>query len=278
MIGRRNIIGLASVCALLGSALVAQGSAAAGNGQTIFECSHTAPVLEFHEPHCDNQEPTPLEFGHKAFLGTAEKPEEINLTNGGTKSGTTEPTPMVLSIPLLHGFSNVVVECTNVEGTGAAFNELSGTVHRGKGMLPAKFNNGTGVLCHTNQTGCVGGTATVGARVSEVKLSAETVEGMSLKEGGVSGGHGLKLFPTSGTQFGTVTFEGTCGLHAFGAIPVAGSVTGTAGGSREGRGATLFLVPGEMNSLTVGGSAAQLEGKGTIKRPSTGNAMVLTSF
>jgi hypothetical protein len=171
-----------------------------------------------------------------------------------------------------------VIECSNVEGTGTAFNELSGAIHRGKGKLPAKFNNGTGVLCHTNQTGCVGGTATVGAKVSEIKLSAESVEGTSLKEEGVSGGHGLKLFPTTGTQFGTVTFEGTCGLHAFGAIPIAGSAIATAGGSPEGRGATLFFVPGEMNSLTVGGSVAQLEGKDTIKRNSTGNGLVLTSF
>ena len=275
MIGRKTIIGLALVCALALGALAAQGASAAGNGQTIFECASGGEG--FSDAHCDN---TGTGFHHAAFPETS---TEITLSNEKTKESTTAAEHAVLFIGLLHGFTNVEITCTNVEGTGTAKNSLSGTIHKGSGSGTILFNNGTGVFCHTNQSGCEGGSATQGARVGTaanpgVKVEGESVEGSTLKEGGVSGGHGLKFKPQGETtQFTTVTFEGTCGLHSFGAIPVNGSVIATAGGTREGRGATAWLIPGEMESLTVGGSAATLEGKATLKRKSTGNALTFTT-
>jgi hypothetical protein len=265
MIGRKGIIGLALMCALLLSAVAAQGASAAGNGQTIFECSSGG--TGFKDAHCDTAE-TPGKFGHVQFPTES---TAITLTNGGTAEETKKATTGLLHIALLHGFKNVNVECTNVEGTGTAQN-VAGPPMVGKGSGIIKFNNGTGVLCHTNQSGCEGGTATVGAKVGEVKASAETVEGLAPSGTGM----GLKFSPTTGSQFATITFEGTCGLHAFGAIPVAGSTIATAGGEANGHGATAWFTE-EMSSLTVGGEPAGLTGKATLKRTSTGSALTLTT-
>jgi hypothetical protein len=272
MIGHRTSVCFALMCALVLCAVAAQGASAAGKGQTIFECSKEAPIRPFNDAHCDT-EGSAHEYGHVQF---PEASTAITLTNGATAEETKKATIWIWKIALLHGFKNVVLECTNVEGTGTAKNsEETGTM-KGSGSSTIKFNNGTGVLCHTNQSGCEGGTATVGAKVAEVKASFETAEGTTLKEGGVAGGHGLKFFPTSG-NFTTITFEGTCGLHAFGAIPISGSFIGTAGGTREGHGATTWFIEGEMSSVTLGGEPMQVIGKLTLKRTSTGNALTLTT-
>jgi hypothetical protein len=267
MIERRTIIGFALMCALLLCAVAAQGASAAGNGQTINECVKV-PHGNFSDAHCDSEvSPESGEYLHVQFPTES---TAITLTNGGTAESTKKATTGVLHIALLHGFKNVNVECTNVEGTGTAQN-VAGPPMVGKGSGIIKFNNGTGVLCHTNQSGCEGGTATVGAKVSEVKASAETVEG-----GTLGSGMGLKFSPTTGSQFATITFEGSCGLHAFGAIPVAGSTIATAGGEPNGHGATAWFTE-EMSSLTVGGEPAGLTGKATLKRTSNGNALTLTT-
>lgn len=271
-IGHRTTIALA--CALLTGALAAQGASAAGNGQTIFECSAAATTKEFSDAHCDNTGGT--SFGHVRFPETA---TALTVTNGGTKNSTTEATTMVLKIALLRGFANVVVECSNVESTAAnGLNSLVGGIHEGSGSGTLKFNNGAGILCKTNQAGCIGPTAVEGAKVALVNADAETVEGAALKEGGVVGGHGIKFFPVAPeTKFTTIKFEGTCGLAIFPPFPVTGSAIATAGGAREGRGATAWFIEGEMNSLEVGGSPAQLSGKLTFKSTTAAHALILTT-
>jgi hypothetical protein len=49
------IIGFSALCALLLSAVVAQGASAADNGQTFFECSEAATTKEFSDAHCDKK-------------------------------------------------------------------------------------------------------------------------------------------------------------------------------------------------------------------------------
>lgn len=278
MTRRRSVIGLTLAIALAVSAIAAQAASAAGSGQTIQECAMNASIKDFSDAHCDNAVTPTGTFGHVRFPETE---TAITLTNGATKNSTTEATTAVFKIALLHGFSNVVIECTKVEGIGLAQNFLSGTIHIGLLVSDIKFNNGTSgglpIFCHTNQSGCEGGTTTVGAKFNEVEADGETVEGSTLKENGIAGGMGLKFLPPAGKKLTAITFEGTCGLHAFGAMNVEGSAIATAGGSREGRGATMWFVPGEMNSLSLGGQPVQLEGKLTLKRTSTGSALTLTT-
>lgn len=267
MMRLRTTIGPVLICALAISALAAQDASAEGNGQTIFECSTSAATREFSDAHCDNTGGST--FGHVQF---PESTTAITLTNGATKNSTTEATTAVFKIASLHGFSKVVVECSNVEATGTARNSTLDFVMKGSGSGTIKFNDGIGSFCRTNQAGCEIGNSAQGASISLILFEFETVEGLTLREGGVPGGHGLKIqLP------GSIRFEGICGLHSFGAIPLAGSSIATAGGTRQGRGATTWFNEGEMNSLTVGGQSAQLVGKVTLKRDIPGNALTLTT-
>jgi hypothetical protein len=248
---------------LLG-AFAAQAASAAESGQTIFECAKNS-TKTFTDAHCDHAGTG--EYGHKKIkLGTK---VTLALTNSGTEEETKKAALATLKIAKLHGFSNVVIECTEVSGTGEAENSISGEVMKGSGKGVINFHSGGGGNCTTNQTGCT-------VKVAEVNAKAESIQPSATEMG-------LKFEPaTAGTNFTTTTFEGTCGLHEFGAIPVKGSTIGTANGIPNGGGATVWFIEnhtGEtaMNALTVGGEAAQLIGKGTFKNQTTGNALVFTT-
>ncbi len=258
----RSLIPISIICALLAGAVVAQSAMAEVTGRTLFECSKSATTKTFSDPHCDKTTGT-LEYGHVLFPSVKTL---ISVSNAETAAETKEPTTAVLSIPKIHGLSNVVVECTNVEGTGEALNSESGEVMKGSAVGTVRFNDGAGVNCSTNQAKCT-------AKVAEVNFKAETVEGLAPEKTGV----GLKIEPATGTTFTTISFEGTCGLHAFGAIPITGSTIATAGGEPTGVGATeTFTTTNEMNGLKVGGESGQMTGKTTVRRVSTGNAIVWT--
>jgi len=257
MNGRKTVIGLALVCALVLSALGAQAASAASN-QTIFECTKSATTKTFSDAHCDNESGT-LEYGHKVFPSAA---TAISLTNGKTKNATTESTTAVMKVPLVKGFKNVEITCTTVSGTGTALNSASGAEMKGSGSGTINFTNAGGANCSTNQAGCT-------AKVNPVGASAETVDIAAAEMG-------LKFFPTTGGVFATVKFEGTCGMAALGALNVEGSVIATAGGVPNGKGATA-VITAAMSSLIFGGGAATLEGTATLSRTSTGNALVVTT-
>jgi hypothetical protein len=242
------------MCALLLCAVAAQGASAAG--QTIFECSKSATTKAFSDAHCDTANASG-EYGTVAFPGGA-----IKLTNKATKNATTEATIATLKIAELHGVANVVVECTEVSGTGEAANSETGGVMTGSGSGTIEFHSGGGGNCTTNQTGCTVKVAAVGAKAESIQPSASEM--------------GLK-FSATGTNFTTTTFEGTCSLHLFNAIPVKGSTIATANGEANGHGATAWFIEGSMNSLTVGGEPAQLIGKATLSSSATGNALVLST-
>jgi hypothetical protein len=116
-----------------------------------------APIRPFDDPHCDT-EGSAHKYGEIQLPITS---TAITLTNGATAEETKKATIWIFKIALIHGFRNVVIECTNVEGTGTAKNN-AGPPMGGTGLGTIKFNDGTGILCHTNQSGCDGGTATVG--------------------------------------------------------------------------------------------------------------------
>jgi hypothetical protein len=256
MLGRRNIIGLSLICTLLPSAVAAHGASAAG--LTIFECSKEATPKTFSDAHCD-KEHIGGEYGHVVFPSTK---ASIAVTNGGTAEETKKATTAVLEVANLHGFANVVIECAEVSGIGEALNSAPGGIMRGSSEGAVEFHSGGGGNCTTNQAGCT------------VKVTVAGVKGQSIEVSPTE--MGVKLEAT-GVSFNSVTFQGTCGLTAFGGMAVKGSTIATANGETNGHGATAWFIRGTMNSLIVGGSAAQLIGKVTFKRASTGNALVLTT-
>ncbi|MGV1050488.1 MAG: hypothetical protein ACOYD4_18410 [Solirubrobacterales bacterium] len=88
MNGRRAIVGLCMLCALLLSAIAAQGASAA-NGITAFTCSSSASVKDFKTEHCVPGE-TGTAFGHVAI--TEGETTHITLSSAKTNAATNGPT------------------------------------------------------------------------------------------------------------------------------------------------------------------------------------------
>jgi hypothetical protein len=258
MTGRKTVVGLMMLCALVLSAVVAQGAQA--KGQTAFTCAPTSSGAGFSDAHCDNAVETGAKFNHVAVApGTV---TSITLTNAATKNETKEATSAVLSLTgPLHGVSAVTVTCTTVAGTGTMEN-VAGPPMEAKGEGTIKFSG-----CTTNATNCTTPN-TIEAKVKG--HSVETADGMGLK------------FEPKGTNFAELNFAGTgCALKPFTNIPVAGNVTATAHGEANGKGATAYLKKNEegkvaTQALTVGGVAADIEGIATLKGEN-GNALTLTT-
>ncbi len=250
MIGRKAVIGLALLCSLAFCALVAQGAAAAGAGQTAFTCGEASGTGEYSDAHCDNAA-SGGKFHHVAI--PANTSTAITLTNGGTANETKEATPAHLFVAKLHGVAEVEVNCSTVSGSGTMENTETGGIMKASGSGTISWSG-----CTANH-GCT-------VAIENTSVKAETVEGLAEE------GHGLKFSPQTGSLFTKVTFTGTgCPLKAFGAIPVEGSTIATAHGEAKGGGATAYF--GTMNSLTVGGESAEFTGKATLKGPN-GNALV----
>ena len=265
MTGIKPAFGFAIGCLLLAFAAAAQPASAVTSGQTIFECSGSVTTKTFSDAHCDNTSGT-LKFGHIPLPQGEKIP--VWVSNAHTASETTGSTVAEAKIGTLHGFSNVTIQCKQIEGSVRAVNTLEGEVHEGTGTTVVGtgvlFRNGQGEPCTTNQAGC-----TVG--VSEIQAQATTVEGLAP-------GMGLQFKPLgAATKFGTVKFEGTCGLAVFPPMAIEGSTIATAHGEPTGGGATAYFVEGGMNSLTIAGAATQFIAKLTFKRESTENSLVLTT-
>jgi hypothetical protein len=256
---RKTVVGLMMLCALVVSAVVAQGAQA--KGQTAFTCAPTTNGGPgFSDAHCDNAVETGAKFVHAVIApGTI---TNITLTNAAVTNETKDPEPAVLSLTgPLHGVNAVTVTCTTVAGTGTMEN-VAGPPMEAKGEGTIKFSG-----CTTNATNCTTPN-TIEAKVKG--HSVETADGMGLK------------FEPKGTNFAELNFAGTgCALKPFTNIPVAGNVTGTAHGEPNGSGATAYFlanVEGKpaMEALTVGGVAADITGIVTLKGEN-GNALTLTT-
>jgi hypothetical protein len=259
----RPLHGLAIGCALLALAVFAQSASAATAGQTVFECTQSATTKTFSDAHCDNTTGTAA-YGH-VVLPQGEQ-VAATVSNEGTKNNTEQAVEAVGKIALLKGFKNVTIECRNVEGAVDVTNILAGEVHRGTGTSAIRFNDGGGANCRTSQAGCT-------VKVSELQGQAVTVEGLA--PGGT--GMGLEFKPLAGAaKFGTVKWEGACGLAAFPlGFPIEGSAIATANGQPNGRGATAVF--GANNNLTIGGSALEFTATLTFKKNTGQKALVLTT-
>lgn len=215
----------------------------------------------FEDAHCDRatSESAKVKFVHEAITGTT---TNVLVTNAGTREETKKATTAVMRVANLHGLANVVVECTNVEGSGFMENKLVSGVMQVVGSGTLKFNNGSGVNCSSNQAGCT-------AKVAEAPTKGTTVEGSETEMG-------YEVSPAGGgSVFTTVTFEGTCGLHAFGALPISGTAVGTQGTEPNGHGGTL-VVTEAMKNLSIGGEPVTLSATLTFAMKE-GNTLALTT-
>jgi hypothetical protein len=242
MIGRRSVISIAVLCALVVSAFAA---ATANAEQKAFLCSTTPATKEFKDEHCLTKG-TGAE-NVRAHEAVAEKEKiEITGTNAKTESSTT-----AASVAKLAGTISGIeteVQCTTVGGSGELTNAAASVT-------------GNGTIEYTGCTvtkpagrGCV----VTGGAVTTKKLAATTV--------GQTAGN-LKFSPFEGTQFAVIPIasclENSPPANSY---PVTGSLIGTVTGAT-----TSTTVEGvkTQGTLKFGGQVAGLGGAITISKKSS---------
>jgi hypothetical protein len=269
MIGRRTVVGLALLSALLVCAFAAQSaSAVAAKNTTAVTCVEGG-AKDFSDAHCDNAVTAGTgKFGHVAIENG--KATTISVTNAKTANSTTEAAPTVLK-GTVFGVKNEIT-CKTVTGEGTLTNEEVGKEHKVKGTVTANF------------TSCTVNKPAIGCKVKEpitVKSNTEGVEelqGAKEKEKGEKGTEmGLEFKPTSGEVFNEVVIEG---CFIAGTYKTTGTAIGTGTGSPSAKfsGATnVFTNAMTKETLKLAGNPAEVSSSTTVTMSGGGNPVALTT-
>ncbi|MGB7684525.1 MAG: hypothetical protein WBL45_01935 [Solirubrobacterales bacterium] len=272
MTGRRAVIGLSLLCALLVCAFAAQSASAIkpihSLNTTMVTCKKEATKThEFADAHCDTKSigSNTGEFKHeKVALGTTTK---VSGTNASVTESTKKSEPAVLKGTI--GLAKVTIECLKVTNNGTTSTltniEPAERRHTVSGFAETEFSE-----CNVKELAkCI---------VTEPIVSKANVTGVE----GMEGPKGEKnamggLFVGSGAEerFAEVQFTDkgaeACSLHTL-KFPIKGSVVATNGPTTEsaqegkGTGATWVFTPKfKMQTLKLGPNAAEFS---TIVTPS----------
>jgi hypothetical protein len=253
MIGRKAMVGLSLLCALLFCALAA--SSALATGTTAVTCVETKGG-DFTDAHCGNQ----VKAGEGKFAHTEIKKEEkteISLTNAQTMSETKGAQPLLFTGKI--GLTQIEFSCNTVQGTGSVTNE--------EPIEKAMKATGTAIIeakncAVTKPAKCI---------VKEPftwDTRFETYENGSEM--------GIRFSPKSGELFGSWGMEGSeCALKGK-SFTIAGSFNGTVGGTTEGKGATLGFTPASTTGLKWGNEPYTLTGSVTPQMKE-GNPITFTT-
>ncbi|HEX6666465.1 MAG TPA: hypothetical protein VF081_07710 [Solirubrobacterales bacterium] len=262
MNGRRTIVGLCMLCALLVSAFAAQ-SASAITGTTAFTCVKGAPPRDLRGEHCLTTGQAPQEYGHVPIA--QDTTTEVTVTNARTAAETTTHTPARLRTTV----AGVIVEisATGVDGSGWMENKVNASGEHyahGKGTLTfteAKVTQPAGRGCKVTTHKEDGSGLEEGA--NEVVHSREltaTTEGQ---------GHFLKVQAADNGNI--ANFWLTCDVKL---PPIEG--TWSCNGSVKGvpNGATVnftHVATTEQNTLKCRGFKAGFEGSVTLSGRAKGS-------
>ncbi|MGD9735521.1 MAG: hypothetical protein AB7V58_07940 [Solirubrobacterales bacterium] len=237
MIGRKSVLGVAVLCALVFGAFAAANASAE---QRAYSCSEGG--AQFTDAHCLSAGSGP--YGHVLLEG------ETAIT--GTNANTAEGTSAAAVSKLLGALSGVVTElqCTGLSGTGQLTNAASSV-------------SGTGVITYE---GCsVTKPANKGCKVAGNKVVTETLNGTTVGQAA----NKLKFTP-SGETFAKITIEG-CSIGALNnTFPVTGSLVADTSGATT---TTTHAGITSQGTLKFGGVKAGLEGALTIKAGGDGVAL-----
>lgn len=264
MIGRRALVGLSLLSALLFCALAAQGASAAAHtseNTTAFTCVSKGGNLDFSDAHCDKTVSAGTgSFGHELIpVGKT----EIELTNQGTKNETKESSILTLKSTLAKVETHT--DCSTVNGSGTIENSGTKTDHKVAGTITLEVSNCT----VTKPAKCT---------VKEPIVWKATYMGVD-QLGAGKNEMGIEFTP-EGKNFTEITFEGAeCALKGstFGTSGTA-IVTGAPGGSAKESGATWIFEPGNgMEEMTWGGAPDEMVASLTMKMKGGGNPISLTT-
>jgi hypothetical protein len=250
MMGRKSVIGLAVLCALVFSAItVASAFAAPGRAWT---CKKGGPN-QFNDEHCING--TGGEYGHVAIANGLPKTTIVG-TNAKTASGTVAAEVSKLKAKIA-GIATEV-QCTGVSGTG----ELENSAGSVSGSGQITYSGCTVTLPAGRECAITGG------EIKTKPLAATTA--------GLTNNNELKFEMAAGeTEFASIPIKG-CKENSppEGNYPVAGSLIATTSGATT---TTVHSTITAQNTLTFGGNAAGLQGALTISMSGAGgNPIVLT--
>ncbi|HEX6666706.1 MAG TPA: hypothetical protein VF081_08950 [Solirubrobacterales bacterium] len=257
MNGRRAIVGLCMLCALLVSAFAAQ-SASAITGTTAFTCSEAAAVKDRVGAHCLNIEGE-KKFGHVAIAENTTT--ELEGTNANTATNTT--TSRIGKLRETIGGVPLELQATGVGGSGTMENKkTAGGEHYAEGSGTITFTGvtvtepaGRGCKVFTHKEDGSGDPGEEGAEgiVHTLPLKA-TTEGQ---------GDSLKFTPVVGEKFANFWITCTTKLAAIeGTWSCTGSVKGVPNGATtEFTHATVTT----ENTLKCRGSKAGIDGALTLK-------------
>jgi len=244
MIGRKTVVGMALLSALVFCAFAAQSASAVTAGRTAFTCVKTEGGAGFKDAHCKEAVGSGASFKHAEIAaGTV---TNTHITNDKTSTNTLEHTPGVLHAEFL-GVQNEVI-CTKVFGHNKLVNVLEGKEH---------YILGSETTLHYTEckvakpAGCV------------IPKETLLVKGVSATTKGQAGGTNIQFKPEVGNEFVTITYEKCTNPFLNGAHVVEGSVKG------QMNGATIEFnreTTTKEGTLKFAGSAAGIEGKVTVSQ------------
>ena len=250
MIGRKAAVGMALLCALVFSAVMAS-SASAITGTTAFTCAPDPEKVGagFKDAHCREPVASGRAFKHDAIAENTTT--KTHVTNEKTNETTTGATVLTLVAKEQPFVGETEIQCKQVLGHGDITNDKDPatgehTIHGTKGTLHYRE-------CDFTKPGF--------CKVVNRTILVEGLTATSAKEE-----HNLLFKPEAGTTFTTIFAEG------FGCpkeLKVEGEVT------VKENGATLEYTESEITAsgkLKVGGKPAAIGGKATVRQAATTTA------
>lgn len=262
MIGRKSIVGLAVLCALVLSALAAQGATAEiTKGTTAFTCVKGATPKDFVTEHCKAGDAGTKEYGHVAFAqDTTTKTKYSSAKTDATTTGGTNTTfkEVIAGVELELVSSEVIGEGSleNKQDTRENAKKEIEHEHYISGTATLEYRNvkvakpsGKGCEVFTDETA----TKTKGAKeVVDAHINATTT----------GQGDSIKFEPATAPTFASFFVECTTKVPAVeGTWEITGSVT------CKPEGATIncsHKETTEQKTLKGKGNIAGYEGKITV--------------
>jgi len=272
MNGRRAVIGLCMLCALLVSAIGAQSASAKEFGTTAWTCKAKSPTggVGFSKEHCKPSDAvtTGALFEHKEIpVNTV---TELTGSNAKTNAETNGPEPTVLAST--RAGLELELEATGVAASGSP-TMVNKTKVNAKGETEM-YAEGEGAILYTGVTvkkpassGCTvwkeeeAGPPVVHKGEKEVltKALTATTEGQPSPTGTEE--MFLNFKPKTGTTFATFFVTGCTTTSLNGTYTVTGSVKGRP----EGATTNFTLADTKaQGTLRLGGQIAELKGKLTL--------------
>jgi hypothetical protein len=224
MTGRRAIVGLCMVCALLVSAFAAQSAAAIPTGTTAFTCKAVTPNIEgtvgFSKAHCKTTDAVTTKASFEHFAVAQNTPTELEVTNANTNATTNGST--VARFHSTVAGTKFELQATGVSNMGGVLENMLDPVS-GEHTIHTPKSEPAFTLTYTGVT-----EALLGCSVTGLPGGAGVIETKELTASSAGQGDAIKFTPPGGV-FAEFEAKGPAGCP--GTVKVFGSVIGRPDGA-----------------------------------------------